>query len=115
VLGVRLLLALVWPDGRNRYYAYINQCWTDAQNGNMPVHETGARLKYVANDGSREWEELRARARREGPVFSRGVTGGCAAGVLPAGSVAPPRPRRAVSLPAQSAGRSMETPEEGEV
>ncbi len=67
---LRLLLALVWPDGRKRYYANINQCWTDARNGNMPIHETGARLEYVNDDGSSDWKELQQRAAQEGPVFS---------------------------------------------
>ena len=67
---LRLLLALVWPDGRKRYYAHIQRCWTDAQNGNMPIHETGARLEYVENDGSSDWDELQVRAQNEGPVFS---------------------------------------------
>jgi len=67
---LRLLLALVWPDGRKRYYADIGQCWTDAHRGNMPIHEAGARLEYVENDGSPDWEELHTRAEAEGPVFS---------------------------------------------
>ncbi len=67
---LRLLLALVWPDGRKRYYARIDQCWTDAQNGNMPIHEEGAHLEYVDDDGSSEWDELQRRAENEGPVFA---------------------------------------------
>ena len=67
---LRLLLALVWPDGRKRYYANIGQCWTDAQRGNMPIHEAGARLEYVENDGSSDWDELQTRAESRGPVFS---------------------------------------------
>ena len=27
---LRLLLAVVWPDGRKRYYANIGHCWADA-------------------------------------------------------------------------------------
>ena len=67
---LRLLLALVWPDGRKRYYANIGQCWTDALSGNMPIHETGSRLERVDNDGSSDWDELQTRAAQEGPVFS---------------------------------------------
>ena len=67
---LRLLLALVWPDGRKRYYARIDQCWTDAQNGNMPIHEAGAQLEYVDDDGSSEWDELQRRAENEGPIFA---------------------------------------------
>ena len=67
---LRLLLAVRWPNGRSRYYGNIMQCWTDAHNGNMPIHEHGARLEYVENDGSNDWDQLQARAQREGPVFS---------------------------------------------
>ena len=67
---LRLLLAVRWPNGRTRYYGNIMQCWTDAHNGNMPIHEHGARLEYVENDGSNDWDQLQARAQREGPVFS---------------------------------------------
>ena len=69
---LRLLLALVWPDGRKRYYANIGQCWADAHKGNMPIHETGAHLEYVENDGSSDWDELQKRAEAAGPVFSSG-------------------------------------------
>ncbi|RLT35737.1 MAG: enolase [Chloroflexi bacterium] len=67
---LRLLLAVRWPNGRTRYYGNIMQCWTDAHNGNMPIHEHGARLEYVANDGSKDWDQLQARAQSEGPIFS---------------------------------------------
>ncbi|HCV25280.1 MAG TPA: enolase [Candidatus Latescibacteria bacterium] len=66
---LRLLLALVWPNNRRRYYANIHQCWTDALNGNMPIHEAGSRLEYVADDGSKDWDELQSRAAEQGPVF----------------------------------------------
>jgi len=69
---LRLLLALVWPDGRKRYYANIGQCWADAHKGNMPIHETGAHLEYVENDGSPDWDDLQKRAEARGPVFSEG-------------------------------------------
>lgn len=67
---LRLLLAVRWPNGRTRYYGNIMQCWTDAHNGNMPIHEHGARLEYVGNDGSKDWDQLQARAQSEGPIFS---------------------------------------------
>jgi len=67
--ALRLLLAICWPDQRKRYYANIGQCWTDALNGNLPIHEDGARLEYVHNDGSADWDQLQRRAQ-EGPVFS---------------------------------------------
>ena len=67
---LRLLLAVRWPNGRTRYCGNIMQCWTDAHNGNMPIHEHGARLEYVQNDGSSDWDQLQSRAQVEGPVFS---------------------------------------------
>lgn len=68
--ALRLLLAVRWPNGRSRYYAHIMQCWNDAHKGNMPIHEAGSRLEYVQNDGSSDWDQLQARAQREGPIFS---------------------------------------------
>jgi hypothetical protein len=64
----RQLLLVKWPDGRKRYYANIGQCWTDAQNGNLPIHERGACLEPIPDDGTPEWAELIARAEK-GPVF----------------------------------------------
>ena len=57
-----------WPDGRKRYYANIHQCWTDAYRGNLPIHEHGAHLELVADDGSPDWDALQTRAQ-SGPVF----------------------------------------------
>ena len=65
---LRLLLAIAWPGGRKRYYANIQQCWTDAYRGNLPIHEHGAHLELVANDGSPDWDALQTRAQ-SGPVF----------------------------------------------
>ena len=67
---LRLLLAVVWTDGRRRYYADIGQVWNDAKNGNMPIHEAGARLEYVDDDGSSDWDELQKRAAESAPVFA---------------------------------------------
>ena len=67
---LRMLLAVVWPDERKRYYAKISQVWQDATLGNMPIHEAGSRLEYVDDDGSSDWDELQQRAE-SGPVFSR--------------------------------------------
>ena len=39
----RLLLTVTWPGDRVRHYASIQQCWTDAANGNIPPQERGAR------------------------------------------------------------------------
>ncbi len=65
----RQLLLVKWPDGRKRYYAQIGQCWTDALNGNMPIHEPGACLEPIPDDGTKDWAEMMARAEK-GPVFA---------------------------------------------
>ena len=62
------LLQVAWPGGRKRYYANIGQCWTDALNGNMPIHERGAHLLPLPDDGTPEWAALHKRAE-SGPVF----------------------------------------------
>lgn len=64
----RQLILIEWPNGRKRYYAQIQQCWTDATNGNMPIHERGAHLQPIPDDGTKEWADLYHRAE-QGPVF----------------------------------------------
>jgi len=66
----RLLLSIVWPDGRVRTYANIHQCWDEAKLGNLPVQERGVRMVVRRDDGTPEWTELHARAEK-GPVHSR--------------------------------------------
>jgi hypothetical protein len=66
---IRQLILVQWPDGRKRYYSKVEQVWTDAHNGNMPVHEPGASLTPIPNDGSKEWLDLFTRAV-DGPVFA---------------------------------------------
>ncbi len=65
---IRQLLLIEWPDGRKRYYANISQCWTDAYHGNFPIHERGAHLLPLPDDGTQEWKELYRRAE-QAPVF----------------------------------------------
>lgn len=64
----RQLLRVEWAGGRRRFYNNIQQLWTDAQNGNVPIHEQGSRLVPVPDDGSREWADLYKRAE-QGPLF----------------------------------------------
>jgi len=64
----RQLIRVSWPDNRTRYYANIQQTWTDALNGNMPIHERGARLEPLPDDGSSGWADLYSRAEK-GPFF----------------------------------------------
>jgi L-alanine-DL-glutamate epimerase-like enolase superfamily enzyme len=64
----RQLLKVEWTAGRRRFYNNIQQIWTDAQNGNMPVHEPGSRLVPIPDDGTKEWNDMYVRAE-SGPVF----------------------------------------------
>jgi L-alanine-DL-glutamate epimerase-like enolase superfamily enzyme len=65
----RLLLSVVWPDGRVMHYANMRpQCWDDFWAGNQPVQERGVTMEVHADDGSPEWAELYARAL-QGPVW----------------------------------------------
>jgi hypothetical protein len=45
-----------------RHYANIQQCWTDAFAGNIPVQDRGARMHVRRDDGSAGWAEMVARA-----------------------------------------------------
>ena len=63
------LLVVKWVDGRKRYYAHVSQCWKDAHDGNLPIHEPGVRLEPIPDDGTKEWAEMMARAK-QGPVFA---------------------------------------------
>jgi L-alanine-DL-glutamate epimerase-like enolase superfamily enzyme len=65
----RQLLHVQWTGNRSRYYANIGQCWTDALNGNMPIHEPGAKLVPIPDDGSETWRKLYERAE-SGPVLT---------------------------------------------
>jgi len=67
----KLLLTVTWPGGRARHYATIQQCWSDAFNGNIPAQERGARMTVRKDDGSKEWADLYARAEQS-PVWDRG-------------------------------------------
>jgi L-alanine-DL-glutamate epimerase-like enolase superfamily enzyme len=60
----RLLLSVVWPGGRVMHYASLRQCWDDCWVGNQPVQERGVRMEMRADDGSKEWADLYARAER---------------------------------------------------
>jgi L-alanine-DL-glutamate epimerase-like enolase superfamily enzyme len=58
----KLLLSIAWPGNRVRHYANIQQCWTDAFAGNIPVQDRGARMHVRRDDGSAGWAEMVARA-----------------------------------------------------
>ena len=58
----KLLLSVSWPGKRVRHYANIQQAWTDAFAGNIPVQDRGARMHVRADDGSSDWNEKFTRA-----------------------------------------------------
>lgn len=58
----RLLLSVVWAGGRVVHYASLRQCWDDCWAGNHPVQERGVLMEEQADDGSKEWADLYARA-----------------------------------------------------
>ena len=58
----RLLLSVVWPGGRVRHYTSITQLREDGIAGNIPPQERGVRMEVQADDGSKEWADLFARA-----------------------------------------------------
>jgi L-alanine-DL-glutamate epimerase-like enolase superfamily enzyme len=58
----KLLLSIAWPGNRVCHYANIQQCWTDAFAGNIPVQDRGARMHVRRDDGSAGWAEMVARA-----------------------------------------------------
>ncbi|HLK61315.1 MAG TPA: mandelate racemase/muconate lactonizing enzyme family protein [Chthonomonadaceae bacterium] len=58
----RLLLSVVWPGGRVVHYAGMRACWDDCWQGNQPVQERGVRMEVLADDGSKAWRDLYARA-----------------------------------------------------
>ncbi|MFN8444882.1 MAG: enolase C-terminal domain-like protein [Caldilineaceae bacterium] len=70
----RLLLSVAWPGNRVRHYANIQQCWTDAFNGNIPVQDRGVRMHVTADNGSKEWTEVNTRATNA-PFWSNALLG----------------------------------------
>jgi hypothetical protein len=62
-------MAVRWPTGGSNYFAYSSQYWSDFRNGRLPLFVKGVRFEYVPNNGSREWKELREKAKK-GTVFS---------------------------------------------
>ena len=57
-----LLIAIRFGSGSTSYYTHTMQFWDDFLAGRLPVFQPGTRLEVVADDGSREWRELQARA-----------------------------------------------------
>ncbi len=64
-----LTLSVSWPGDRVRHYTGIDQLWVDAQAGNIPVQEPGARLEIRLDDGSEEFAALKARTAA-GPFWA---------------------------------------------
>jgi hypothetical protein len=67
----RLLMSVVWPDGRVVHYTRMRpQCWDDFWAGNQPVQERGVTMEVHPDDGSPAWAELYARAQHS-PVWDQ--------------------------------------------
>ncbi|MBC8352858.1 MAG: mandelate racemase/muconate lactonizing enzyme family protein [Planctomycetes bacterium] len=65
------LIETTWSDGRRMYIANngkVNFMLTQGQQGTIPYFEHGVDSKLVPNDGSTQWKELYAAARK-GPHF----------------------------------------------
>ncbi len=66
-----LLLAIRWPSGATSYYAHARQYRDEFLTGRLPLFPKGVYLERIADNGSREWKELQARAV-QGGVHSAG-------------------------------------------
>lgn len=66
-----LLLAIRWPSGATSYYAHARQYRDEFLSGRLPLFPKGVYLERIADDGSREWKDLQARAARGG-VYTGG-------------------------------------------
>jgi Enolase C-terminal domain-like len=61
-----LLIAIRWPAGATSYYSHADQYWDDVHAGRLPVFPRHVYLEQIADNGSREWKELQARAKKGG-------------------------------------------------
>jgi hypothetical protein len=61
-----LLIAIRWPSGVTSYYAHARQYWDDFLGGRLPLFPKGVYLERIADDGSKEWKGLQARAAQGG-------------------------------------------------
>ncbi len=61
-----LLIAIRWDSGATSYYAHARQYWDDFLGARLPVFQKGVGLETIADNGSREWKELQARAAKGG-------------------------------------------------
>jgi galactonate dehydratase len=65
-----LLLAVRWPSGATSYYAHAEQYWDDVHSRRFPLFPRHVYLEQIPDNGSREWKELQARARKGGFLVS---------------------------------------------
>jgi galactonate dehydratase len=66
------IYAIVRPTGQKLWYpTEFGQYgyWTENWAGNVPLFDRGVRLEAWANDGSKEWREMKERLR-SGPVWA---------------------------------------------
>ena len=63
---VDAIYAVVRPSGEKTYYEHeygTNGYFHDYLHGNQPVFEKGVRLETLPNDGSKDWQDLKARTK----------------------------------------------------
>ena len=68
------LIETTWTDGTTMHTAsngQVNFMLRAAIDGKHPYYEPGAHTRLVPNDGSPEWKELAAEARKNGPIIRR--------------------------------------------
>jgi len=58
------LLALRWPSGATSYYATEEGYKSEFMSGRLPPFVKGINVEEIADDGSREWKDLQARAAK---------------------------------------------------
>jgi len=61
-----LLIAIRWPSGATSYYAHARQYRDEFLGGRLPLFPKGVYLERIADDGSKEWKDLQARAAQGG-------------------------------------------------
>jgi len=59
------LLAIRWPTGATSYYTHNHQYFDSFRAGKLPLYPRGVYLESIPDNGSREWMELQARAKKK--------------------------------------------------
>jgi L-alanine-DL-glutamate epimerase-like enolase superfamily enzyme len=64
--AANLLIAIRFGSGATSYYTHTMQFWDDFGAARLPNFQAGTRLELVPDDGTREWNDLQARAQQAG-------------------------------------------------